>query len=230
MKRAWLVTCEHGGNVVPPKYGQAFVEAQEALESHRGYDAGALPLARALADQLHAPLYFSETTRLLIDLNRSLTNPEVWSDFSKELPVETLTREYYLPYRNQVEKAVKSLILEGSQVVHLSIHSFTPVWHGSERKTDIGLLFDDERVEELNFAMSWKATLSTCLPGYQIDFNRPYLGKDDGFTTHLRTLFDPDHYLGIELEINQRFAASIDRFFDPIVSSLHDIEHHVKEI
>lgn len=38
-----------------------------------------------------------------------------------------------------------------------------------------------------------------------VRFNYPYLGKADGFTTHLRKKFK-DNYIGIELEVNQKFA------------------------
>ena len=36
-------------------------------------------------------------------------------------------------------------------------------------------------------------------------YNYPYLGKADGFTTYLRKQFQT-HYLGIEIEINQKYA------------------------
>jgi predicted N-formylglutamate amidohydrolase len=33
-------------------------------------------------------------------------------------------------------------------VLHLSIHSFTPIWSGVERKVDIGILFDPDNKSE----------------------------------------------------------------------------------
>ncbi len=35
--------------------------------------------------------------------------------------------------------------------------------------------------------------------------NEPYAGADDGLTTSLRGRFAPRQYLGIEIEINNRF-------------------------
>ncbi len=35
--------------------------------------------------------------------------------------------------------------------------------------------------------------------------NQPYKGSSDGFPTALRRKF-PKHYIGVELEVNQRFA------------------------
>ncbi len=36
--------------------------------------------------------------------------------------------------------------------------------------------------------------------------NQPYLGIDDGLTTHFRIIFLADVYAGIEIEINNRFT------------------------
>src|SRR5690606_402614 len=85
-----LVTCEHGGNHVPASYLPLFAteSARAALDSHRGYDPGALGVARTLADELGAPLLFAETTRLLVDLNRSLRHPRLWSEFTRGLSPE----------------------------------------------------------------------------------------------------------------------------------------------
>ena len=63
-----FVTCEHAGNVVPKEYAHLFVGHEHLLPTHRGWDPGALLLAREMAERLGAPLYFDKTTRLLADL------------------------------------------------------------------------------------------------------------------------------------------------------------------
>ena len=68
----YLVTCEHGGNDVPPRYRYLFEGIEHLLDTHEGYDPGALALAETLANTLAAPLVASTTTRLLVELNRSL--------------------------------------------------------------------------------------------------------------------------------------------------------------
>lgn len=42
--RPWsfVVTAEHGGNVVPPEYAHLFSGAEKTLASHRGWDPGTL--------------------------------------------------------------------------------------------------------------------------------------------------------------------------------------------
>ena len=42
----YLITCEHGGNRIPPRYRDLFAGCEALLQSHRGYDPGALTLAR----------------------------------------------------------------------------------------------------------------------------------------------------------------------------------------
>lgn len=223
-KPAYLVTCEHGGNQVPVAYSQAFATAEADLSSHRGYDPGALSVAKALSRALNSKLCYSETTRLLIDLNRSLNNPEVWSEYSRELPSEEITSTYYHPYRNEVESLLSGAIVSHGRVIHLSIHSFSPIWKGEKRATDIGILFDDDRSGETAFARRWMRTLKKHLSGLQIDLNKPYLGKDDGFTTCLRTRFSDSQYLGIELEINQQHAPKIIEMHSRLIASVLDID------
>ncbi|HTO59218.1 MAG TPA: N-formylglutamate amidohydrolase, partial [Pseudomonadales bacterium] len=66
-----VVTCEHGGHRIPPRWAALFERRRTLLESHRGWDSGALTFARKLAKALDAPLVANTTSRLLVDLNRS---------------------------------------------------------------------------------------------------------------------------------------------------------------
>jgi len=45
----FLITCEHGGNRIPARYRPLFACHGALLASHRGYDPGALALARDFA-------------------------------------------------------------------------------------------------------------------------------------------------------------------------------------
>jgi hypothetical protein len=68
------------------------------------------------------------------------------------------------------------------------------------------LLFDPDRDNEAGFCGRYGDALKTLLPDKVISFNEPYKGIDDGFTTHLRTVFDNEKYLGIEIEVNQKYV------------------------
>jgi len=204
---ALLLSCEHGGNTIPAEYRPVFEAAGDVLRSHRGYDPGALGLARCLALACGAPLECETRSRLLIELNRSLESPQLFSEFSRQLPTPTrqeLIEQIYLPYRERMEQHVK-LLSDQHPVLHLSIHSFTPVMNGKTRRTDIGLLFDPAREFESRVATAWRRVLRRCFPSLKIHFNLPYRGTSDGLTTTLRTRFPDGHYAGIELEVNQKY-------------------------
>lgn len=206
MNKKWIVSCEHGGNQIPAAYAPFFQDAGEVLQTHRGYDPGALPLFKLLASRLSDFALYSETSRLLVELNRSLHHRKLFSTYTKNLPSATkeeIIAQHYLPYRKQAENKILEFSSLGNTVVHLSIHSFTPVLEGQVRKADIGLLYDPGRREEREFCRLWKEQLKQVLPTKVVRFNYPYLGTADGFTTYLRGQF-PEKYIGIELEINQQ--------------------------
>ena len=107
-----LLTCEHGGAEVPAKYRGLFRSraAQSALRSHRGSDHGALWLAKTLQRSLRAPLLASTVTRLLVDLNRSLGHPQLFSEFSRPLDPAarvSLLESLYYPHRDRVESWIR---------------------------------------------------------------------------------------------------------------------------
>lgn len=203
----YLVTCEHGGNRVPPRYRPLFAGFDALLESHRGFDPGALALARELAAALGAPLFFSTTSRLLIDLNRSTGHPKLYSEATRRAPTAVrreILEGHYLPYRDRVEAHIAAAVAGGNRVVHVSSHSFTPVLDGEVRNADVGLLYDPARAGEAELCRRWQACLEEAAPGLRVRRNYPYTGKSDGFTAYLRRSFPADAYLGVELEINQQ--------------------------
>jgi len=66
---SFLITCEHGGNRIPAICRSLFRGQRKLLESHRGYDPGALVMARALGRAFAAGVVSSTVSRLVIDLN-----------------------------------------------------------------------------------------------------------------------------------------------------------------
>lgn len=218
-----LVTCEHGGSRVPRAYRTHFHGAGEVLASHRGWDPGALRLARALALLLSAPLRWATVTRLLVDLNRSPGHPRVFSEFTRPLPSarrEELLRTHHAPYRDGVAAEVERLSAGGATVVHLGVHSFTPVLAGAVRRADIGLLYDPGRDGEAALCSAWAARLRRRLPDLAVRRNQPYRGVSDGLTTWLRRRFGGAAYLGIEIEVNQRLLGADGTFPRRIVGAL----------
>jgi predicted N-formylglutamate amidohydrolase len=207
---ALVVTCEHASNTVPTAYSPLFKGSVAILETHRGYDLGALALARGLARHYGVPLHAGAVSRLVVELNRSLGHPVLFSEFTKPLPraeKDRILEKYYRPYREAVSKEVEGHVAAGRRVLHLSVHSFTPELHGEVRNAEIGLLYHPRHEGEKALCLEWQAALRRLYPGERVRRNYPYRGAADGFTTWLRRRFPHDAYFGIELETNQRVAA-----------------------
>jgi predicted N-formylglutamate amidohydrolase len=211
---ALLITCEHGGNSVPVPYRGLFAGLQDMLKTHRGYDLGALLMARELSAAFKAPLVAATVTRLLVDLNRSVGHPTLHVAPVRALPRDArahIVAEHYQPYRAQVEGLVERSLVRGRRVVHVSSHSFTPELHGQVRTADIGLLYDPTRAGEVQLCARWKAALAQVAPALRVRRNYPYEGKNDGFTSHLRRSHAPAAYVGVEIEINQAIVLGAPR-------------------
>jgi len=200
-----LLTCEHGGNRVPAAYAHLFRGAKSVLASHRGWDRGALTMARHLAKRLRVPLLAVTWSRLFVEPNRSAHNPKIWSSFTKDLPRgerERILARWWQPHRTAVEQAVAARIAR-CRVIHVAVHSFTPELDGEVRNADVTLLYDSRRAREAALCRRWRTELLDLDPTLRIRFNYPYRGAADGLTTALRRLYSQSRYLGVELEINQ---------------------------
>lgn len=204
---AFVVSCEHAARGVPAQVAHLFKEAGEVLDSHKGYDRGALDLARHLATALGGPLIWCGTTRLVVDCNRSEANPKAFSPYTRGLSHEAkehLLDTVHRPHWTAMRRAVADALARagGGPVLHLACHSFTPLWRGRERDVDVGLLYDPKREAEKAFCRAWQRGLATAAPNLRVRRNLPYRGWTDGLCTALRKEF-PTAYLGIELEISQ---------------------------
>lgn len=225
-----VVSCEHAGNCVPPEYAAMFEGWEALLRSHRGWDPGALLLAREMAERFQAPLHWDATTRLLIDLNLTIGLPNLFSaEITRPLPRcerQAIVERYYRPYRDRVEGAIDALVASGRRVVHVASHSFTPVMDGVVRRADVAWLYDPARPAERAFSLAWMAAFGRRSPALRLRRNYPYRGHSDGLPFHLRKRHGVDAYIGIELEVSQRFVeqggAAWDRLRADLLGSMGD--------
>jgi len=206
---AVVVTCEHARNDVPKRYKPLFERAGDILQTHRGWDPGALVLAREGARRFSAPLLEGRVTRLLADLNRSEGSRSLFSEFTRELPRaerEAILERYYRPYRAEVLDAIRDAA-RGGRVLHLSCHSFTPVLKGEVRNADVGLLYDPARAAEVRVCKAIRAELARLLPNLRVRMNYPYRGTSDSVSRELRVRWPDRQLASIEIELNQHYAA-----------------------
>ena len=218
-----VVTCEHGGNRIPPAYAAWFRGARALLATHRGYDPGALAMARTLSSAFSAVLVASTISRLLVDLNRSPSHRAVYSAVIRNAPPDVrreIYRRYYLPYRTAVEDAVGAAVRRGYRVVHISSHSFAPILDRIVRRADVGLLYDPHRRSEQRLCARWQSAMRVRAPDWRVRRNYPYKGNSDGLTRYLRLKFGSGVYSGIELEINQRMIGNSARGWEQTRSTI----------
>ncbi len=210
-KAILILTCEHASNKLPAAFKK--VVPAEVLKTHRAYDIGAVQVFRKLV-KFAKPEFNCEGkfSRLFVDLNRTITNKSAFSDYLRNNEnAKAEATAYWNEYRAAIEKFVDSALKpktlaakSAPTIIHLGIHSFTPVLNGKVRNTDIGILYDPTRPQERAYANVIKAEIKRLYPAMKVRFNYPYKGSSDGLTTTLRKKFGP-RYVGIEIEINQKF-------------------------
>lgn len=242
-----VITCEHATGGLPADLEPLFAAAEsalggpphEVLQSHRGFDAGALQLAQAMGRARRSSPIVGEVSRLVVDLNRSLRHPKLFSAVTRTLPREVrqqLVARFWQPHRQRVEQAVHSSIAASGRCAHLAMHSFTPVWNHIPRTVDIGLLYDPVRSQERHLALALRKQLLQALPDLRVRFNQPYRGQSDGLPTALRRAWPCHQYVGLEIEVSQKLvhnAQAWRRTLDAIVAAsargLDTFEFHTSE-
>ena len=208
-----MLSCEHGGNEVPARFARLFRSEKKLLASHRGWDPGALALAKSLARETGAPLHAVTTTRLLIECNRSPGNPARFSKLARALPESDrawLDSHVWQPHHAALTRTLAAALMKGP-VLHVGVHSFTPTLGGKARTADVALLYDPASKLERAFAQKWLAALKALAPELRLRRNYPYKGTSDGMTRLLRRKLARRPYAGIELEVNQALLADSSR-------------------
>ena len=195
---------------VPVSLAAHFSGQRRLLASHRGWDPGAAALARRLGQVLAVTPTMGRFSRLVVDLNRSLHHRQVVGPSLQRLSGRDrrqLLASLWASYRLRVlASVVAGWADRRASVVHWSVHTFTPMMAQRVRPTDLGILFDPGRPRERQLAQAARCRVQAVLPGWQVDFNRPYRGRSDGLTTALRAACGR-RYLGLEIEVNQRHVA-----------------------
>jgi predicted N-formylglutamate amidohydrolase len=145
-----LLLCEHASNHVPPAFGGLGLPDAE-WQRHIAWDIGALALAQALADRLDAPLAYATYSRLLLDLNRPVEAPDSIVERSEATDIpgnhglaaahrQWRQRRIYQPFHAAVDAKVAERRQADVPTAVLSIHSFTPSYHGQARPWHAGVI------------------------------------------------------------------------------------------
>lgn len=179
-----VIVCEHASNHIPAAWGDlGLTEAQR--HAHIAWDPGALGLARGLAQRLDAALVHAPVSRLVYDCNRA-------PDMSGAMPARSevhdvpgnraitpeeraaRTAAVYVPFHDGLHALLMDRIARGLDPVLITIHSFTPVYFGTPRSVEFGVIHDaDDRLARAILAETRART------GLRAELNEPYSAKDD---------------------------------------------------
>jgi predicted N-formylglutamate amidohydrolase len=150
-----ILTCDHASPRIPRRLGNLGLTAADRLR-HVAWDIGTAELARRLARILDAPLVLSGYSRLVVDCNRPLEVASAFCTRSEDVDVPgnlTLSdaekaaraEAFYWPYQDAVHALVDSRMDGERRPVMVSIHSFTPTWHGRPRPWHVGVHYRLDR-------------------------------------------------------------------------------------
>ena len=188
----FLILCDHASNFIPAEYDSLGLGAAE-LEAHIAWDPGALAVSRQLARALDATLVHCTVSRLIIDCNRDPSDPDSIVDvtFNSHVAIPGNTElgdaerrrriaTVHLPYHAAIEKLIEERLDSGRATTLIAVHSFTPVYCGTRRPWEIGIVFDRNRRLADQLIAGLKAE------GLMVGVNEPYSPADRVYYTLTR--------------------------------------------
>jgi predicted N-formylglutamate amidohydrolase len=183
-----ILTCDHASHRIPRRLGTLGL-AEADRYRHVAWDIGTAAAGRRLAELLDAPLVLSGYSRLVVDCNRPLDVADAFATRSEDVDVpgnraiddaEKAARAeaFYWPYQDAVHELVEERVGRDVLPVMVSIHSFTPVYHGCQRPWHIGVHYRlDRRLAALALE-GLRADAALC-----VGENEPYpVALDEDYT------------------------------------------------
>lgn len=197
-----LLICEHASNYFPPQFDGLGL-SEEVQQSHVAWDPGAHAVMQFIGQILDAKMISGGVSRLIYDCNRppeALDAVPVKSEIyevpgNQGLSVDAYmarVAQCYTPFHQQVAQTIRWAKVPP---VLVTIHSFTPIYFGQQRKTDIGILHDEDT--RLADAMLSHARQ---IPDMKIERNEPY-GPEDGVTYTLQRHGIEHKLLNVMIEV-----------------------------
>lgn len=236
--RAVLV-CEHGGGLFPERLGRLGLSEIDA-KRHFVWDLGALDLARAMSGRLDAPLVHQRYSRLICDCNRKTSVPSFIPENAEEMQVpgnagltqtERAARigEIWQPFHDGLAAFLDRRAQTVPDTVLISVHSFTPVFHGEKRSLHVGLLCDRSRAMSELMYSALKPSL-----GDRIAMNQPYvMSREHDYTIPVHGEDRGLHCAEIELRNDllalpariEEWANKLCRAIDACIAALPGTRH-----
>jgi len=178
----FFLTCDHAGRRLPRRLGDLGLTDAD-IGRHIAWDIGAAAMAGRMSDILGAALVMQRYSRLVIDCNRPPSAPTSIATVSEgtEVPgncdltphqAHARLREIFDPYHDRIDVELELRRRAMRRTVLVSVHSFTPVFHGERRPWHLGLLYnrDPGYARHLNDELEGS--------GLTVGHNEPYAVSD----------------------------------------------------
>ena len=144
-----ILVCDHASPAIPRRLGSLGLSPQDRWR-HVAWDIGAAEVARRLSARLDAPLALPGYSRLVVDCNRPLHEADAFATRSEDVVIAgnlSITEEekaeraaaFFWPYHDALHRLVEARTAGDAAPVMVSVHSFTPVYHGERRPWHIGV-------------------------------------------------------------------------------------------
>lgn len=174
-----VVLCEHASHFIPQDLSHLGL-AEADRQKHIAWDRGALDVSLGLSEVFDAPVVAATVSRLVFDCNRDITAPDAVVTRSEDIEIPgnrglsaaaiaARAAALHAPFH----RAADQLLAKRKQPILVTMHSFTPVFHGQQRRVQLGLLADQD--ERLARAM---LPLAPALTPWVVALNEPYHPKD----------------------------------------------------
>ena len=187
---ALFIHCDHGANKVPARLKNLGLE-NDVLDRHVGWDIGAAAVTRELSVHLNAAAVIARYSRLVIDLNRALGDPETIPSLSDGIAIPgnagltasqitARANALFWPYHKAIDEELAHLKTRGQVPIILSIHSFTPALMRAEvaqaRPWHCGVMYSRDTRFGDHLIKALRA-----VPGMVVGVNEPYSGTTHGY-------------------------------------------------
>lgn len=203
-----VLVCEHASAHIPEEFDGLGL-SPAARRSHVAWDPGALAVAEAMSEALDAVLVAGCVSRLVYDCNRPPEAPDAMPARSETFDIPgnvdlspearaARVRGYYEPFRQALARQVAAT----PDPVLVTVHSFTPVFHGQPRVEEIGIVHDRDR--RLADAVLDEASGQD---RFGVARNAPY-GPEHGVTHTLREHALPKGHRNVMIELRNDLIAT----------------------
>jgi predicted N-formylglutamate amidohydrolase len=181
---ALVLNCDHASQRIPAALGSLRLTAAQ-LDTHIAWDIGAASVALRLSATLDATLVLQNYSRLVIDCNRPPGVPSSIPTRSEDTLIaaneqlsSTAAAErvnaIFRPYHDGLKDVLDARAQAGQRSVLVAVHSFTPVYQGTSRPWQVGLMYRQGR--GLGPAL---LALLRQEAGLLVGDNEPYAIEDD---------------------------------------------------